>query len=293
VSLPTRKRLVKSVTGLGLILLVLGIIFYIFYWVGGTSQSQSGSSGFYFAIQPNDEQRIWSISYGVYIDPEQNDIWIQVSFTGNATKETDYHLAIFTPYKISSLKVTKTKPQTIPISWEFKNAKSGSIVYATFSLTGDSYETPTSRIKLDLATSLVSRNFGSYTLDMPFGSTPSLDVHELLDDFPIGFSEHSFSLSLTVNLAENARLTYESEEINDIRFNKNSKTVEFNISELRRFVLQYDKQNEINRFQSLVFLGGIFIGSGISAIVSETGLRGLERLYRFLRKYAKRIKIRD
>jgi hypothetical protein len=284
-----KRDRVNTLSGLGLLILVVGFALYSIYWFGGTTQNQSGSSGFCFVIEPNTENRIWSIQYWVDIDLEQNDIWIQVSFTGNATRKMDYYLAIFTPYTISSLDVTIAEPASIPTNWKFENSKSGSIVFATFSLTGDGYESPKSRIKLHVFNSIISRNYGSYTLDIPFGSPPSFDVQKLLDDFPIGFSEHNYYMLLTVGVPQKARLTHESEEVNDIRFTENSKTVEFNIFEPGRFLLQYDNQSEIDFFQFLVFFGGILIGSGISIIASETGLRGIARLYRFLFKLAKNI----
>lgn len=272
----------KILPVIGFILLSIGILFYGVYSSGGASQKPRGSSGFYFAVNPSHNHEVWSVNYWLDINPEKGDIWIWFSFASNLSGECKF--AFFAPYIISSLELVSLQPDTTNVTLDFMNATEGSLVYVTFSLNG-SVQSPVTKVKLHVEDPVVIKNFGSYTMDIPFGSPPSEDVLTLRNNYPIGLSHpQNYTLLVTVLIPSNAILVRESEEINDRRFEGDYQILEFNIENPKTFLLQYTDPDEANSLQFFLFISGILIGSAISLIVSETGLKQLGRICRIVKK---------
>ena len=99
-----------------------------------------------------------------------------------------------------------------------------------------------------------------------------------------------FYVLLHVSIPSTAILVRETEEINDRRFLEDRQLLEFNIYELKTFILEYKIPKETNAFQLKLFWSGILIGSGISVIVSVTVLNEIIRLVKAFIKWTKEVR---
>lgn len=273
---------------LGILLLLSGLGLYLDYTYTGSSEIPRGSSGFSFSSNPFHEHQMGDLRFWIDIDAENNAMWIWTSFV--SYEEGQYYVVIFTPYIISSLEEGYVNPVNTSVSWDFKNANEGSIIFANFSITENTTQGQDAKVKLIVNNPIVLRNFGSYTLDIPFASPPSEDVQKLLDEIPVNIpgNNEDFPVLLHVTIPSTSVLVRETENINERRFYEDRQLIEFNIEELNPFILTYDVPEEKNAYQQKLFLSGIVIGAGISLIFSETALKEIRntiiKLKEFLNK---------
>lgn len=264
----------KKIFGILVALLAIILIFqgwtdYQNYASASSSLPPHGSSGFTFSSPHEDFFVNTTFVVNLYPDRKIVEIGVYFSVYPELEQNSDYLIGIFTPYTIEKRRMLSSENPN-QLSWEHWNSDNGSLLLVKIK---DAKSVSSSIVELKVSDPILSKNFGSYTLDIPFGSIPSRDVWALENNASAHFGSFpDYYVQLHVSTPPNAVLIRETEKINDRRYYDEFQLLEFNINELNTFILHYSLPNETNEAQTRLFWSGIWYGSGISLLVSESFL---------------------
>jgi hypothetical protein len=271
----------------GLLILCLGgLLPYVIYYTAPTYTTKPSDYGG-FAIARNETNIIpQSISLSLNVDSSTALFNYGCEFTAEGT----YNFVFVFPFHINQitgplccayLSPNSTKGFVGYNTYNISTTEWGSVIWLSYENTND-FIKPSIEFQMTLDQTFLSGCRGSYSLTLPFQENfiPTVMIQEPFEEFGFNsFEPLNCSMYLQVyGLPTDAVLTGNSPQLSqNLRTGSNplisaldtTTYVTWNVKELDdNFIINYHSPSEVDRYQNLLLIGGIFLGIGTSVTIT-------------------------